>query len=61
MNTDINGAGGIRVRIEALLAELPDAAELAVLPVHAELHEVARRLGEAHEALVAALDSVEKG
>ena len=51
----------IRAEITALLADLPDVtadgADLAALDIDA----VAARLEEAHEALVRALESVEKG
>jgi hypothetical protein len=50
----------IRAEIAALLAELPDigdGADLAALDIDA----VAARLEEAHEVLVRALESVEKG
>lgn len=61
MNNDSNDIGRIRARIDALLAELPGEEELEQLSVQADLHELARRLEEAHEVLVAALESVEKG
>lgn len=51
----------IRARIEALLAELPGEAELAGASAQADLDELARRLEEAHDLLVRALESVEKG
>lgn len=51
----------IRVRIEALLAELPDGDELAALPAQADIDGLAQRLEQAHELLVRALESVEKG
>jgi surfactin synthase thioesterase subunit len=51
----------IRARIEAVLAELPGDAELAELPAQADIDELAHRLEEAHDVLVAALESVEKG
>lgn len=51
----------IRAGIEALLAQLPGEDELVELPTQAALDELARRLGEAHDALVHALESVEKG
>lgn len=44
----------IRAQIDALLAELPAGAE-------ADLDEIARGLSEAHDVLVHALESVEKG
>ncbi|WP_165604348.1 MULTISPECIES: hypothetical protein [Mycolicibacter] len=58
MNTEIDD---VRERIAALLAELPGEAELAELPAHSDLNALAQRLEEAHEVLVAALESVEKG
>lgn len=61
MSTDSTGTGGIGSRIEALLADLPGERELAELPVQADLQQLARRLDEAHEVLVAALESVERG
>lgn len=51
----------IKARIEELLAELPGDAELTELPATADLEELARRLEEAHDMLVRALESVEKG
>ena len=54
----------IRAEIEALLAQLPDTADpesLANGLSLAELEEVARRLSEAHDVLLAALESAEKG
>ena len=44
----------IRTQIEALLAEVPADTE-------SDLDDIARRLGEAHDVLVRALESVEKG
>ncbi|WP_019734667.1 hypothetical protein [Mycolicibacter kumamotonensis] len=58
MNNDIDD---VRQRIAALLAELPGEAELADLPAHSDLNALAQRLEEAHEVLVRALESVEKG
>lgn len=54
-------ASGITSRIETLLAELPGAADLAELPAHTDLNALAQRLEEAHNVLVRALESVEKG
>ena len=55
MNTDPEQ---IRAQIDALLAELPDVdAEGADVDIDA----VGRRLEEAHQVLVQALESVEKG
>lgn len=44
-------------RIEALLAELPEDDELA----EGDIDSVARQLAAAHDMLVHALESVEKG
>jgi hypothetical protein len=49
----------IRARIDAVLAELPDPANVENLP-DADLEEMARRLSEAHDMLVQALESAEK-
>lgn len=54
-------ADEIRARIDALLAELPDLADVENVPAEADLEELARRLSEAHDMLVAALESAEKG
>jgi hypothetical protein len=43
----------IRAQIEALLTELPD-------PADADIDEIARRLSQAHDMLVRALESAEK-
>ena len=54
----------VRTRIAAVLAELPGEAELAGLPATsdlADLQDLAQRLEEAHQVLVRALESVEKG
>lgn len=58
MNTE---SDEVRARIGALLAQLPGEAELAELPAHSDLNALALRLEEAHEVLVRALESVEKG
>ena len=50
----------IRARIDALLAELPDPANAEKMPTEADLEELARRLSEAHDMLVQALESAEK-
>ncbi len=50
----------IRARIDALLAELPDPAGSENLPTEADLEDLARRLSEAHDMLVQALESAEK-
>lgn len=52
---------GVAARIAELMSELPGEAELAELPAHSDLNALARRLEEAHELLVRALESVEKG
>jgi hypothetical protein len=51
----------IRARIEAALAELPDHADAENVPAEADLEELARRLSEAHDMLVQALESAERG
>ena len=51
----------VRARVAAVLAELPGEAELANLPAHSDLNALAQRLEEAHQVLVRALESVEKG
>jgi hypothetical protein len=51
----------IRARIDAVLAELPDPADVENAPAEAHLEEIARRLSEAHDMLVQALESAEKG
>ena len=50
----------IRAWIDALLAELPDPANSEKLPSEDDLEELARRLSEAHDMLVQALESAEK-
>ncbi|MCV7193853.1 hypothetical protein [Mycolicibacterium brumae] len=49
----------IRARVAELLADLPDLD--AELLADTDVEELARRLEQAHEMLVAALESVEKG
>jgi hypothetical protein len=58
----------IRAEINALLAQLPDPAEMTAMteesaaePSLADLEEMARRLSEAHDVLLRALESAEKG
>jgi hypothetical protein len=51
----------IRADIDALLAQLPDPADAENGPSLAELEEIARRLSEAHDVLLQALESAEKG
>ena len=48
----------IRAEIEALLAELPD---IAAGDAGLDIDAIAARLQDAHELLVRALESVEKG
>ncbi|BBY35415.1 hypothetical protein [Mycolicibacter minnesotensis] len=58
MNSEIED---VRTRVAAVLAELPAEADLAELPAHSDLNALAQRLEEAHQLLVRALESVEKG
>ena len=51
----------IRAEIESLLAQLPESGDAENGPSLAELEEIARRLSEAHDVLLAALESAEKG
>lgn len=51
----------IRAQIDELLAELPDADDHENGLDEAKLEEIARRLSEAHDMLVRALESAEKG
>jgi hypothetical protein len=54
----------IRAEIDALLARLPDPGSPespGTDPSLTELQEIARRLSEAHDVLLAALESAEKG
>ncbi|HZC90457.1 MAG TPA: hypothetical protein VE400_07315 [Mycobacterium sp.] len=51
----------IRAQIDAVLAQLPDPADAENMPAEADLEEMARRLSEAHDMLVQALESAEKG
>lgn len=54
----------IRAEIDALLARLPhpdDQQDPEKAPSLDELEEIARRLSEAHDVLLAALESAEKG
>lgn len=51
----------VRARIDALLGELPDIAHHDLSSSDVDTDEVARRLEEAHDVLVQALESVEKG
>ena len=51
----------IRAQINALLAGLPDGAEGENELAEGDLDEIARRLSEAHDVLVRALESAERG
>ena len=54
----------IRAEIDALLAQLPepgDPENPEKEPLLADLEEIARRLSEAHDVLLQALESAEKG
>jgi hypothetical protein len=54
----------IRAEIDALLARLPqpgDPQDPDKEPSLDELEDIARRLSEAHDVLLAALESAEKG
>lgn len=50
----------IRAQIDDLLAELADVADGENGPAEADIEEIARRLSEAHDVLVRALESAEK-
>jgi hypothetical protein len=50
----------IRAEIDALVAQLPEPDAEHDLTL-AELEEIARRLSEAHDVLLRALESAEKG
>ncbi|BBY83752.1 hypothetical protein H7I53_27055 [Mycolicibacterium pulveris] len=51
----------IRAQIAAMLGDLPDPAQDGVELADADIDALAARLEEAHELLVQALESVEKG
>lgn len=51
----------IRAEIEGLMAQLPDPADATGGPSLEELEDIARRLSEAHDVLMRALESAEKG
>lgn len=51
----------IRAQIDAVLAELPELTDDENELDEAKLEEIARRLSEAHETLVRALEMAEKG
>jgi len=54
----------IRADIDVLLTQLPDPADLENSenrPSLAELEEIARRLSDAHDVLLQALETAERG
>ncbi|WP_099051115.1 hypothetical protein [Mycobacterium asiaticum] len=51
----------IRAEIESLVAQLPEDADAADGPSLEQLEDIARRLSEAHDVLLRALESAEKG
>lgn len=51
----------IRAHTDAVLAELPDLADDENGAADLDIDQMARRLSEAHDILVAALESTEKG
>jgi hypothetical protein len=51
----------LRAEIDALVARLPGTDDPEHQPSLAELEEIARRLSEAHDVLLRALESAEKG
>ena len=62
MNTDMNSdPEQIRAEIDALLADLPSVDSAADGIDASVIDAVGRRLEEAHQVLVSALESVEKG
>ena len=62
VNTDMTtDPDQIRARIAELLADLPDPAQPGVDLADADIDAIAARLEEAHDLLVQALESVEKG
>lgn len=58
MNTDPQQ---IRARVDAILADLPSVDPEALENADFDMDGVGRRLEEAHQILVDALESVEKG
>jgi hypothetical protein len=62
VNTDMStDPDQIRARVAELLADLPDPAQEGVELADADIDAIAARLEEAHDVLVQALESVEKG
>jgi hypothetical protein len=51
----------LRAEIHALLAELPDITAEGVDLANLDIDAIATRLDQAHDVLVGALESVEKG
>lgn len=51
----------IRSQIAELLADVPDPAQEGVVLADSDIDAVAARLEQAHDLLVQALESVEKG
>jgi len=51
----------IRAQIDAVLAGLPDVSTGSDQLAEADIDEIARRLSEAHDVLVRALESAERG
>lgn len=51
----------IRAEIDSLLARLPEPGNSESCPSLDELEDIARRLSEAHDVLLQALESAEKG
>ncbi|WP_172831526.1 hypothetical protein [Mycobacterium asiaticum] len=51
----------IRAEIESLVAQLTEDADAADGPSLEQLEDIARRLSEAHDVLLRALESAEKG
>jgi len=57
----VNDPHQIRERVTGILADLPDVDPDAPEQPAADIEAVAARLEEAHQVLVDALESVEKG
>lgn len=51
----------VRAQIDALLAGLPNLADGENQLAEGDIDEIARRLSEAHDVLVRALESAERG
>jgi len=58
MNTDPHQ---IRARVDAVLADLPLLDSVDEIDDDLDIEQIGRRLEEAHQILVDALESVEKG